>query len=229
MIKVWDLPTRLFHWSLATLVAVAWLTGEDRGFVWAVHVYSGYLVVLLLLFRLVWGFAGNEHARFGAFVRPWSEVRTYAISLLRLAPPRYLGHNPLGGWMVVLLLLTVALVSLTGLLGVAHRPGSLLYGLVSTPVGRWFRKLHEGIANGMLALVAIHVMGVLADWLLTRDNLIRAMWIGLKEAAPDAGYADVQATAAPARDAVGGSAALAGALAAALLILGAFMVSRTQF
>jgi cytochrome b len=184
-------------------------------------------VALLLLFRLTWGFVGNQHARFAAFVRPWAEVRRHGMRLLRLAPPRYLGHNPLGGWMVVALLLTLAVTVLTGLLSVADRPGALFYPFVPGFLAAMMEEVHEGVANLLLLLVGIHVLGVLADWLLTGDNLVRAMWTGAKDASAD--YADAPAAAGGAPEARGGSLVLALLLALLLAGLGWLLVSRTAF
>jgi len=94
---VWDLPVRLFHWLLALSFAVAWLTqGDDRYL--DVHVFAGYLMSGLLAFRLAWGVLGNRYARFRAFAFPWRDVRDYLLGILSGQAPRYLSHNPAGGW-----------------------------------------------------------------------------------------------------------------------------------
>ena len=85
---------------LALLVFANFFTGEDEGGLLIVHTYCGYLIGLLLIARVAWGVAGNRHARFGDFLKPWSETREYLRQLLRPSPPRYVGHNPLGGWMI---------------------------------------------------------------------------------------------------------------------------------
>jgi cytochrome b len=218
-VKVWDLPTRVFHWSLVVLVVTSWLTAEDEGPLYVVHTLSGYLVFLLLLFRLAWGWLGNERARFRDFVRPWPAVRAYLGGLMRLQPDRSLGHNPLGGWMVVLLLAILLAIALTGMIGAAREPGALLAGIVPRAVAGIFRELHEGLANFLYLLVAVHVVGVLLDWLLTGDNLIRAMVNGRKPAEDGIVAADAR----------GGSAVVALVLVAILAVLGAYMVARTTF
>jgi cytochrome b len=218
-VKVWDLPTRVFHWSLVVLVVTSWLTGEDEGPLYVVHTLSGYLVFLLLLFRLAWGWLGNERARFRDFVRPWPAVRAYLGGLMRLKPDRSLGHNPLGGWMVVLLLAMLVAIALTGVIGAAQEPGALFNGVVGRPTSRLFRELHETLANLLYFLVALHVAGVLLDWFLTGDNLIRAMIDGRKPA--EDGIV--------AADAPGGGLATALVLVAILAALGTYMVANTTF
>ena len=103
-VEVWDFPTRVFHWILALLVVANFFTAEDDGALLAIHTYFGYLIGLLIILRVAWGLIGNRHARFRDFVKPWPETRDYLRQLLHLTPPRYAGHNPLGGWSVVLML-----------------------------------------------------------------------------------------------------------------------------
>jgi cytochrome b len=179
-VEVWDLPTRVFHWLLVVLVALGWATAEISGPLFVVHKFSGYTLIAALLFRVVWGIAGSRHARFGDFVRPWRVVRGYAARLLRLSPPRFIGHNPLGGWMVLVLLATLFLLAASGLFSAdddiagplaRYLPGRLAHGAA---------EVHETLFNLLLVLVGVHVAGVLLDSLLTGDNLIRSMWNGRK-------------------------------------------------
>lgn len=218
-IRVWDLPQRLFHWSLAALVFFAWATAEDKGLLYALHTSAGYLVFLLVLFRIAWGFAGSTHARFADFVRGWGGVRAYLGGLLRLKPARHIGHNPLGGWAIVLILGLTLAVTVTGMLGAAREPGALLNGIVAPALARSIRELHEGLANALIVLAFVHIAAVLVDWLLTRDNLVRAMIAGTKAVAPGE-------HAAPAR---GGSLRLAAVVAVPLAVLGFYMFRMTQF
>lgn len=185
-LPVWDVPTRVFHWSLVTLVAVAWATAESESeFVFQIHLLAGYLVLGLILFRLIWGFLGTRYARFHEFVRPWPMVRDYTKRLMSLRPPHSIGHNPLGGWMIILLLADLAGIVVTGLFGGEVRSGQLdqagpLAHYVSTSLASDLKELHEGLFNILLVLVGIHVAGVITDIVLTRDNLVRAMITGYK-------------------------------------------------
>jgi cytochrome b len=179
-VKVWDLPTRLFHWLLAGSFAVAWLTHEhDR---WLdVHVFAGYLFSGLLLFRLAWGFAGGHYARFRAFGCRWREARGYVLAVLRGRAQRHLGHNPAGAWAIFLMLALGIAVSVSGflVLGGEERHGPLA-GWVSFPTAAVFREAHEITAFAMLVLVAVHIMGVAFESWRHRENLVAAMITGNK-------------------------------------------------
>jgi len=159
-VVVWDLPTRLFHWALFALVVIAYLSAEDEGLAYRVHVAAGYGIGGLLVFRLVWGVIGGRHARFADFARSLSHLRDYLKDLRRLRPRRYVGHNPVGTLMIVAMVATLAGVLLTGLYG--------------------GEDLHELLGELIVVLAVIHVLGVLADSLFTGENLVAAMINGRK-------------------------------------------------
>lgn len=190
-IRVWDPFVRVFHWSLVCLFGLAFLSGDDESFV---HVYAGYGIVGLVALRVVWGFVGTRHARFGDFVRRPAAIRAYARDYVLGRARRYLGHNPLGGAMVVALLASLLVTALTGL-GmqqlpedgrIAGAPAFIAAARADDDHGRAglaheaLEETHEFFANFTLFLVALHVAGVLAGSLLHRENLIRAMWNGYK-------------------------------------------------
>ncbi|MDO8703533.1 MAG: cytochrome b/b6 domain-containing protein [Sulfuricaulis sp.] len=166
-ILVWDVPTRVFHWLLAGSFAGAFLTAESERFR-DVHVLLGYTMLGLIGFRLVWGLVGTRYARFSAFAFGPSKVAAYLKSLLTGSPQHYVGHNPAGSWVIYGLLLLGLLSGATG------------YAVYNQTGGEWLEGLHEGAANTMLALVAVHVAGVLVSSLLHRENLVRAMINGYK-------------------------------------------------
>ena len=114
-VRVWDLPVRLFHWTLAVLAVFSFVTGKIGHGWMAWHVKSGYAILALLTFRLAWGVVGSDTARFTRFVKGIGSARDYARTLLARSPAPFLGHNPLGGWMVVLLLALLLLQAATGL------------------------------------------------------------------------------------------------------------------
>ncbi|MDH4192513.1 MAG: cytochrome b/b6 domain-containing protein [Betaproteobacteria bacterium] len=173
-ILVWDLPTRVFHWSLAASFAVALITAESERFR-DVHVVSGYLLLALIGFRLFWGLVGSRYARFASFVRGPVAAARYLCSLLTRHPDHHLGHNPAAAVAIVLLLLLGALTGLTGWMSFDDLGGEAV------------KELHEGLANAMLALVAIHVLGVIVSSWRHRENLARAMITGYKNGpAPEA-------------------------------------------
>jgi len=166
-VLVWDLPVRVFHWTLAASFLGAFVTAESER--WRdVHVLLGYTVAGLLAFRLLWGFAGTRHARFSAFLYGPACVLRYLRSLVARRPEHHVGHNPAGSWAIW------ALIAL-GLATVAS--GYAVYELAA---GRWLEKLHEFAANAMLAVVAMHVAGVVASSFLHRENLVAAMLTGRK-------------------------------------------------
>ncbi|HEX6136874.1 MAG TPA: cytochrome b/b6 domain-containing protein [Casimicrobiaceae bacterium] len=170
-ILVWDLPVRVFHWLLAISFAGAFVTAESERFR-DVHVALGYTVLGLLAFRIVWAFIGSRYARLASFAYGPRAVLAYLRSLLALRPLHYVGHNPAGSWVIYLL---IALGLVTGATGYAT------YNDVS---GHWLEELHEGTANLMLALVFVHVAGVLVSSFLHRENLAKAMVTGYKSGEP---------------------------------------------
>jgi cytochrome b len=178
-IRIWDPAVRLFHWSLAIGFAVAYLTEDDLE---AVHVYAGYLVGALVVFRLLWGFVGPQHARFSDFVRGPSVVIGYLREAIRLRAPRYLGHNPAGGAMVVALLVTLTVTVLTGmaLYGATDFAGPLAGLFRGEAAADVLKEVHEFAANLTLALVVLHLAGVLSASLEHRENLVKAMVTGRK-------------------------------------------------
>jgi cytochrome b len=196
-VLVWDVPTRLFHWTLVLLVALAWVTGEAEGSMFTVHKLAGYGVAMLLVFRVIWGFAGSRHSRFSDFVRPWREVIAHIKGMLSLRPARTLGHNPLGGWMALVLLVVLAAQVGTGLFASDDSLGGPLAGAVSSATAHAVAELHEGLSGALLGLIGLHVVGVLVESLLTRDNLVRAMITGRKAVTPGEAGAGQGAAVAP--------------------------------
>ena len=183
-VVVWDPLVRVFHWSLVASFTTAYLSGE--GDVLSLHVWSGYLIGGLILFRLLWGFVGPRHARFADFVFAPAVVLAYTRDLLRGKAQRTLGHNPLGGVMVLALLAMLSLSVLTGVIyyGAEEAAGplaGLMHG-TSHGTGEALKELHEIISNLCVLLVALHIGGVLVSSLLHRENLVRAMITGRKRA-----------------------------------------------
>lgn len=166
-VKVWDWPVRALHLALIAGVALAWLTSEKWTH-W--HDTIGYAVLVVVLLRLLWGVVGGGYARFGQFVCGPRLTAGYLALLLRGRAVRHLGHNPLGGWMVLLLLGGVAAVGGTGWLCTTDR----YWG--DETMFAW----HAGLAWTLLALVALHVVGVLTMSVQHRENLVAAMLHGRK-------------------------------------------------
>ena len=173
-IRIWDAPTRLFHWALVGLIAAAWWTAEEGLLEW--HQRIGLTILILILFRLIWGVIGSSTARFSGFVRGPRAIGAY----LRGKAPQAIGHNPLGALSVLALLLTVAAVTALGLFtededGIA--PGPLAYR-VSADVSEQAHDWHEQGFDLLLVLVALHVAAIAYYWLFKRDNLVGPMISG---------------------------------------------------
>ena len=114
-VKVWDLPVRLFHWALVALFAFMFFSGKMKGNWMEWHMYSGYTILALVLFRILWGFAGGTFARFSSFVAGPGAGIAFMRKLLSGAPAHVAGHNPVGGWMVLVMLVGLLVQAGTGL------------------------------------------------------------------------------------------------------------------
>jgi cytochrome b len=169
-VKVWDPWVRIAHWSLVVFVLTAWLTGEKIKSAGPLHEWTGYAVLALTGLRLVWGWIGPRYARFRDFIAGPVRTLAYTGALLRGREPRYLGHNPLGGWMIVALLATAALASLTGWLSITDR----YWGVA------WLQDLHHVLGDTLIGLAVFHVVGVAYTSVRHRENLAAAMWTGIK-------------------------------------------------
>jgi cytochrome b len=169
-VRVWDPLVRVGHWLLALSVLGAWVTRHLPG---AWHERLGYLALAIVVIRFVWGWCGPRHARFEDFTRGPRATWNYASAVLQRREPATLGHNPLGGWMVIVLLLMTALVAASGWLYTTDR----YWGV------EWVDVLHGTSTNVLLLLVAVHVTGVAyASW-RHRQNLVGAMLHGWKRVA----------------------------------------------
>jgi cytochrome b len=183
-VKVWDRFIRFFHWSTAVSFTVAYLSGDTA---FDLHLWVGYALTTLVLSRIAWGFFGPETARWTEFVKPPRQVLGYLRETLRGNPPRHLGHNPVGGAMVVALVASLSLTALSGiaLQGLEDMSGPLatLGTSLSNSWSDAFEEVHEALAGFTVFLVVFHVAGVLISSVLHGENLVRAMITGYKERA----------------------------------------------
>ena len=174
---VWDLPLRLTHWLFVVCIGVSWWTAEQRYMDW--HRYSGYMLLGLLVFRLYWGFAGSSTARFSQFLRGPRAVLQYLRSQHSPSIP---GHNPLGGWSVVLMLMLMATQVGLGLFVTdvdGLESGPLSY-LVSFDTSRTLAEIHEQLFDVLLAFLGLHIAAVLFYFAVRRDDLVKAIFSGRK-------------------------------------------------
>lgn len=166
-VKVWDPFVRVFHWSLALLFVLAYVTGDVAE---QVHIIIGYAIAGLIALRVIWGFIGPHHARFSSFVRSPREVLRYLRDAATVRAQRHLGHNPAGGTMIIALLVMLTGTGITGYLMTTDT----FWG------AKWVEEVHEAFANLIVGLVILHVVGVLFSSLVHGENLVRAMITGRK-------------------------------------------------
>lgn len=183
-VKAWDWNVRIFHWLLLMLVINAWLTAEfgDMEMKW--HQINGLFILFLVSFRIFWGFFGSSTARFTRFIYGPGKIRAYLSATRSGKRQKYLSHNPLGGAMVIALLLMLATQATTGLFSsdgmFASGP---LSDRVSESLSEQFSGLHEIGFIFLLVMVIAHVSAVLFYLLKHKDNLIKPMLNGYKMAA----------------------------------------------
>jgi cytochrome b len=186
-VRVWDLGIRIFHWSLLLAVLVAATTGFfGSPDAFSTHLMAGTAIACLLLFRGVWGFSGSTYARFRSFIFAPSVVMARARDMLGGRHVRYLGHNPLGSAMVFALLGTIVIILSTGAiaLGGVLKQGPLAF-VTSYPVGAAMKQVHQALAFALVALIILHLSGVIYESVVGQENLVRAMLTGNKAARSD--------------------------------------------
>jgi cytochrome b len=180
-VRVWDLPTRLFHWLLFVLVSLSFASGIMGGTAMDVHMRSGYGILVLLIFRFVWGFVGGRASRFKSFVKNPATVLSCAASIFNRREKAYLGHNPLGGWSIVAMLAVLFIQVGTGLFAsddiLSEGP---LYQWVSRETSNFLTGIHLINRYVLVGLIAVHIFAVLFYLLYKRENLIQPMITGFK-------------------------------------------------
>lgn len=187
--RLWDLPLRLFHWSLVLLMIVSVISVNVGGNAMTIHALSGMAVLTLVLFRLLWGFAGGYHARFASFVRGPRAVLAYVRGLRAGNVAHPFGHNPLGAWSVLAMLACIAVQAGSGLFA---NDDIMMEG----PLVKWIGKdlsdaitrVHEFNSKVLLALVTLHLGAIAFHTLVLKEKLVGAMFSGRK---------DLNATPAP--------------------------------
>jgi len=181
-VRVWDPLVRMFHWILAASFLIAWLSGGE----WLeLHVAAGYVILGLVLIRVVWGVVGTRHARFADFVYSPSIILAYLKDVIAVRARRYLGHNPAGGAMIVVMLVSLTLAVVSGLVlyGYKEFSGPLSGLLVNAPAGLGgvLKESHEFFANFTVLLVVLHLAGVVLTSVHHGENLVRSMINGYKQ------------------------------------------------
>jgi cytochrome b len=203
LVKVWDPIVRIGHWTLVATFAIAYFLDDDF---LRLHVWSGYLLGIVVLFRVIWGFVGPQRARFTDFVYRPGTVVTYGLDLLRFRGRRYIGHSPAGGAMILVTLVMLGAVVYSGLMVYAleENRGPLAVIVAQVPAqamtaaaddngedseddearAEFWEELHEVLSNATMILIILHIGGVALASYAHRENLVRAMFTGKKR--PDA-------------------------------------------
>lgn len=187
VILLWDLPLRLFHWFLVGLFVLSWVSAKMQ---WTdCHLYSGLCLLTLLLFRLLWGFWGSSSAQFARFVRGPHEVWSYLRRHFGRTSMSYqstVGHNPLGGISVLVMLLCLLIQAATGLGAnddiMVEGP---LYRYITKELSDQLTSIHHFNFNVLLILVAMHISAIFYYWIVCSDNLIKPMLYGYRRIAVD--------------------------------------------
>jgi cytochrome b len=185
-VRVWDPATRLFHWALVILVAVNIYTGSIGG-LWEMdlHMKSGYAILTLVLFRVVWGLVGSRHSRFADFVRGPAVAVAYLRRLRRGGGAPVRGHTPLGGWSVMAMLVSLLVQATTGLYAnddiFTEGPLAKTVSKATSDTLTW---VHDVNSNILFVLIGVHLLAVFGYLLVKRDNLIRPMITGRKVLPP---------------------------------------------
>ena len=188
-VPVWDIFVRLFHWLLVAAIAFAWWTVEQEDTSWMEwHKRSGYVVLGLVIFRVLWGIWGPLMARFRHFLYGVVHTLRYGRLVWQRREPPYLSHNPLGGWAVVALLLLCGVQAATGLFAnddiMTEGPLAALVGYeLSLEITRW----HKQLSDILLGIIVLHMVAVFYHQWARHEALLQAMWHGNK---PAAGAAD---------------------------------------
>jgi cytochrome b len=180
-INVWDISIRAFHWALVAGIGFMWFSGEEGGNIMTWHIYIGYAMLGLIVYRLFWGFIGTPYARFSAFLKGPSQTFAYLKGMLKGETADSLGHNPLGGWMVILLMILIFTQAFSGLFSsddiFTEGP---LYAVVSSKTSELFTSIHHLNFNILLAAIALHIAAVAFHVFVKKEALIKSMLTGKK-------------------------------------------------
>lgn len=180
-VKVWDLPVRVFHWTLVAVITFQAVTGWIGGDLMQWHLYSGYALLILVVFRILWGFTGGTHARFASFVAGPAATLRFARRLFSREAVPHLGHNPLGGWSVVLMLGSLLLQAATGLVAndgvVTEGP---LAKWISIDASNLLSEVHRWNFWVLAVLASLHTAAVVYHLVVKRDDVLRPMFTGVK-------------------------------------------------
>ncbi|MEH6518039.1 MAG: cytochrome b/b6 domain-containing protein [Halioglobus sp.] len=215
-IVIWDIPTRLFHWALVAAIGYSWFAIEIKEDL-EQHILSGYCILTLVLFRIIWGFVGSHYARFRSFIYPVSETLSYAKSLPAKVAKKYPGHNPMGGLSVLAMLLFIMIQVSTGLFSTDDYYSGPLNALVSEAVAGTITELHHLNFDVVTGLLALHVGAIIFYRLYKKEKLVAAMFSGEKD------------TDAADQESVGSSKLILAAIVLTICAASVYMLANTSF
>jgi len=180
-VLIWNLPIRLFHWLLVASFLGAWITTDNRFL--NIHAYLGYFVGGLVLFRVFWGIFGGPNARFRDFSYSYADVKKFLQGMLAMRPTHYSGHNPAGSWAIFGMLIFLVVIIVSGVMSLGGDEGQgLLANWTGVKFGSLVADIHNGLATLMAWLVVVHILGVVIESYLHKENLTKSMITGLKDA-----------------------------------------------
>jgi cytochrome b len=180
-VKVWDVPTRIFHWVVVLLLVLQFATGKIGGEMMGWHAMCGYAILTLVVFRIAWGFVGSTHARFASFIAGPAATLRFARRLFSRQAVPQVGHNPLGGWNVIVLVLVLAFQAASGLFANdgAGNEGPWA-NTVSVATSALASEFHRFNLKVLLVLSGLHILAVLFHWLVKKEDLLGSMFTGMK-------------------------------------------------
>jgi cytochrome b len=191
-IKVWDGFVRIFHWLLVLLFITAYVTGDEKN---NLHLYSGYAILGLIVLRIIWGFIGSKYAKFTNFIYSPTNTINYFKNIKNKNAKHYIGHNPAGGWMIILMIISLLIVIISGIkVDEIEKRENSANNINITFINNayaddddenhaeeeFWEEIHEISANFMILLIILHVLGVIAASRLHNENLVKAMITGKK-------------------------------------------------
>lgn len=179
-VKIWDSPIRIFHWALVINIVAAWYTIENR--LIDLHQIAGFSLMALLIFRIIWGFIGSTTSRFTYFITPPLTALKYLKLSLQQKTHHEVGHNPAGGWMVLIMLIVISTQVITGLFANNDLGFSgILSDYVKKETSDFLTQLHQLNFDILMGIIWVHLVAVFFYVLVKKDNLIKAMFTGNKK------------------------------------------------
>ena len=180
---VWDLPLRLFHWLLVISIMLSWYTSEQEGEMIELHMKSGYLILALVIFRVIWGFAGTKHSRFSQFYPSPSRLITYINEQKRGIKNKHAGHNPLGSLMIFLMIILILLQSTSGLfINDDIFSAGPYYGTLSAEMEKVMQFIHHNVFNLIIGAIFMHLSAIVYYRFTLKTDLVTPMFTGTKSA-----------------------------------------------